>query len=332
MPSSSWVSSPSSPLISAAVCAARTATECATIAGLWAGRARRREPGRGRGRSASAPGGRVSSRRSTLLCDCPCRTNTSRPLTVSPPAVSSASGTPRRAAAAPHRRPIPSAMNRDSARLHNVRCSALSASATASSSMWPDTIQKEDVCAQLLSGGPGFDPGEVDVADRELRQRRRPARRAHCRGAARPMCGRRPCGAAAARAARPARIGCARWARRRRRWPAPSGRSVRPPAPCSRRRRRARRRHRTRPPRSSWPAPTCAFGRCSVSQCRTCAAATGKAATVATLAAGVPRRTTIVNDTSRVSSAKICSGVPVARLSSVGSTDPSIEFSIGTQA
>jgi hypothetical protein len=40
----------------------------------------------------------------------------------------------------------------------------------------------------------------------------------------------------------------------------------------------------------------------------------------------------MVYDTSRVSSAKICSGVPVARLSSVDSTDPSIEFSIGTQA
>ena len=40
----------------------------------------------------------------------------------------------------------------------------------------------------------------------------------------------------------------------------------------------------------------------------------------------------MVKATSRVSSAKICSGRPVARLSSVGSTDPSIEFSIGTQA
>ena len=39
-----------------------------------------------------------------------------------------------------------------------------------------------------------------------------------------------------------------------------------------------------------------------------------------------------VNATSRVSSAKICSGVPIARLSSVGSTEPSIEFSIGTHA
>ncbi len=40
----------------------------------------------------------------------------------------------------------------------------------------------------------------------------------------------------------------------------------------------------------------------------------------------------MVNATSRVSSAKICSSEPVARLSSVGSTDPSIEFSIGTHA
>ena len=36
--------------------------------------------------------------------------------------------------------------------------------------------------------------------------------------------------------------------------------------------------------------------------------------------------------TSSVSSAKICSGVPIARLSSVGMIEPSIEFSIGTQA
>ena len=36
--------------------------------------------------------------------------------------------------------------------------------------------------------------------------------------------------------------------------------------------------------------------------------------------------------TSRVSSAKICNRVSVARLSRVGSTDPSIEFSIGTRA
>ena len=35
---------------------------------------------------------------------------------------------------------------------------------------------------------------------------------------------------------------------------------------------------------------------------------------------------------SRVYSAKICNGEPVARLSNVGRTDPSIEFSIGTQA
>ena len=36
--------------------------------------------------------------------------------------------------------------------------------------------------------------------------------------------------------------------------------------------------------------------------------------------------------TSSVSSAKICSGVPIARPSSVGMIEPSIEFSIGTQA
>jgi len=36
--------------------------------------------------------------------------------------------------------------------------------------------------------------------------------------------------------------------------------------------------------------------------------------------------------TSSVSSAKTCSGDPPARLSSVGRIDPSIEFSMGTQA
>jgi len=36
--------------------------------------------------------------------------------------------------------------------------------------------------------------------------------------------------------------------------------------------------------------------------------------------------------TSSVSSANPCSGVPIVRLSSVGVTEPSIEFSIGTQA
>ena len=61
--------------------------------------------------------------------------------------------------------------------------------------------------------------------------------------------------------------------------------------------------------------------------------ATGNAATVVHIGAvAVPAATAMVNATSSVSSAKICSGEPVARLSSVGSTDPSIEFSIGTQA
>ena len=40
----------------------------------------------------------------------------------------------------------------------------------------------------------------------------------------------------------------------------------------------------------------------------------------------------MLNATSSVNSAKTCSGEPMARLSRVGSTDPSIEFSIGTQA
>ena len=51
-----------------------------------------------------------------------------------------------------------------------------------------------------------------------------------------------------------------------------------------------------------------------------------------TFAAVIPGRVTMLKATSRVSSAKICSGDPPARLSSVGSTVPSMEFSIGTQA
>ena len=76
----------------------------------------------------------------------------------------------------------------------------------------------------------------------------------------------------------------------------------------------------------------CAFGMFTASQLRTCAPATGNAATVCTSAATVRHAPRSKNATSRVSSAKICSSGPVARLSSVGSTDPSIEFSIGTQA
>ena len=42
--------------------------------------------------------------------------------------------------------------------------------------------------------------------------------------------------------------------------------------------------------------------------------------------------TTMLNATSSVVSANTCSGEPMARLSNVGASDPSIEFSIGTQA
>ena len=45
-----------------------------------------------------------------------------------------------------------------------------------------------------------------------------------------------------------------------------------------------------------------------------------------------PGLTTMLNATSSVVSANTCRGEPMARLSSVGITDPSIEFSIGTQA
>ena len=77
---------------------------------------------------------------------------------------------------------------------------------------------------------------------------------------------------------------------------------------------------------------TSAAGRCSCSHRRTCAAATGNAATVRTSAADVPARTAMLNATSSVSSANNRSGAPVARLSSVGTIDPSMEFSIGTHA
>ena len=96
---------------------------------------------------------------------------------------------------------------------------------------------------------------------------------------------------------------------------------------------------------SAWPAATSlaaaafelagtssVFGRWAASQCLTWAAATGNAATVCTSLAAVAGRTAMVKHTSSVSSAKICRGASAARLSSVGDTDPSIEFSIGTTA
>ena len=42
--------------------------------------------------------------------------------------------------------------------------------------------------------------------------------------------------------------------------------------------------------------------------------------------------TTMLNATFSVVSAKICSGDPIAKVSNVGVTEPSIEFSIGTHA
>ena len=65
-----------------------------------------------------------------------------------------------------------------------------------------------------------------------------------------------------------------------------------------------------RPPATSWAAPalelagtTVADGRCSASQWRTWAAATGNAATVETLSMPTPGRTTMLNATSSVCSA-----------------------------
>ncbi|CAM5742687.1 hypothetical protein MAUB1S_03549 [Mycolicibacterium aubagnense] len=75
-----------------------------------------------------------------------------------------------------------------------------------------------------------------------------------------------------------------------------------------------------------------ACGSRSASQRRTWAAATGNAATVDTASAATPGRTTMLNATSSVCSAKICTPLPDDRLSMVGSTEPSIEFSIGTHA
>ena len=96
---------------------------------------------------------------------------------------------------------------------------------------------------------------------------------------------------------------------------------------------------------SAWPLATCRAasaleyagrnstpGRCAASHCRTWAAATGNAARVRTSAALLPGLTTMLNATSSVVSANTCSGEPMARLSRVGVTEPSIEFSIGTHA
>ena len=119
------------------------ATECATIAD-----AVRPVAGEGAGLFAAEvgqlrPGGRVSSRRSTLPCDWPCRTSTSR----------AAHGLPSRSCvnqrdassscggAAPAADPVGHEPRyRTSAQR---RCSALSASATASSSMCPTQSRKK---------------------------------------------------------------------------------------------------------------------------------------------------------------------------------------------
>ena len=61
-----------------------------------------------------------------------------------------------------------------------------------------DAVQEEHVGAEFGSGGPGFDPGQVDVADAELGQRRDERARARCRCAGPPRCGRRRCAPAAA--------------------------------------------------------------------------------------------------------------------------------------
>ena len=62
-----------------------------------------------------------------------------------------------------------------------------------------DEVEEKDVCAEFGSGGPGLDPGQVDVPNRELPHRRRPAPLGRCPGAAPPMSGRRPFASAAGR-------------------------------------------------------------------------------------------------------------------------------------
>ncbi|CPU60805.1 Uncharacterised protein [Mycobacteroides abscessus] len=79
-------------------------------------------------------------------------------------------------------------------------------------------------------------------------------------------------------------------------------------------------------------ATSSASGRLVASHSRTCAAAIGKPATVFTSPAAVPGRTAMVKDTGSTVSAKICNGAPTARVSSVGTTGPSSELSIGTHA
>ena len=205
---------------------ARSATECATIAGGCAS-SRGELPGllATRGRSARAPGGRVSSRRSTL----PQRLAV--PDQYQPPAhvVAPLTGLPAQRASqrdassscggsAPDgraRRPGTQISHVCTTPVQRLECLGDRVVVDVA-----DTVEEEHVGAQFGSGGPGFDAGQVDVADRRTRSSPTPARRARCPAAAPPRCGRRRCGPAAAPAGRPARTGCGRWPRRRRRRPA----------------------------------------------------------------------------------------------------------------
>lgn len=117
----------------------------------------------------SAPGGRVSRRRATLLCDCPWRTRINRPITLSfdgliatRSAAGPASGVGgvETCGGSSGRRPIrwatsPGSEPRSSG---GARLEGLGHRAVVDVS---DTVQKEHVGAQLSPGGSGFDPSQV---------------------------------------------------------------------------------------------------------------------------------------------------------------------------
>ena len=148
-----------------------------------------------------------------------------------------------------------------------------------------DAVDEEQVGAEFGSGRPWIRSGSGRCRGCRIRPARPPARPARCRCARPPTCDRHQYGPAAARAARPERSGCGRWIRRRHRRPGPPSPNGRRPAARS-----PRRRPGLRPPagpRRRWSTPAAVRRRAGWrrSHRRTCAAATGKAASVRTSAA-----------------------------------------------
>ena len=283
MPSSSWASQPQlvADLRGGLRRPAAPPSAPAVPAGCVELARERRAPARGPRSVSARPAGGCRAGASTLPCDWPWRTSTSRPLIGPPlsqsgqPAVASSRCRWYRTAAEPvgHEPRYRTSAQR--------RCSALSASATAIVVDVADAVQEEDVGAQFVR--VGRDSIRVRSMSRiaEFGQRRRPARLARCRAAAPPTCGRRRC----ARGGGPGGPTSTKRVRALGSSTTPSasvGQTValRRPARCSPRRRHGRRRRRAPPRRSNWPGRQSAAGRCSASQRRTCAAATGKAATV----------------------------------------------------